>query len=335
MRAPNLVLPALASTTLALATLALGGCSDPAPLASDTWPGFDPDQQGQIHFDFASLTLHLQLDSRSTPGEVRMVLPDGSRAVRQLPDLIANNDQFPLGLFEPGVAEVELWLEGETGALERVADRRFTLENKRHHGLEFDQRTHGAEDVAALTLDLGPLDEDLELADGELTHPVVTLHSLDTVLEHRRTHGSDPEGSQLDAELTDAGRLQLHATDLAPGEYVVRVEPGGIECMLALEPGANRLAFDATPTLERLEMQFLLPETSTAPDSMIAHWVAPVDPERSPALVAPASAAYADGKLELLAPAGTIHVLMNIEGVGLRFEAVELAPGGTRGRLDI
>lgn len=322
------------STVLAtlLPALVLGGCSEPAPLADDRWPGFDPDAASPILFDMASLTLHLSSDRRDTPGRIELTLADGTQTQVELPSRIANDDVIPLGLYAPGEAQVRVVLGA--GDQVRSLERRVLLESRRHHGLAFDLRTP-TEEPSRLRVDLGPIAASMVLSEGQLIEPQVRLYELDEVLEARRTVGSDPDGRELEAELTPDGHVWLVADGLRRGEHVLRAEPGGIERLLWLAEGDNVVELGPNPTLAQLEIEVVDAASGEAPSELIAHWTAPVDGDREPTVVAPNALTVGDGRLRIAAPPGTVHLLVSGRGIGTRFKSFELPPEGLRGRLQL
>lgn len=311
---------AISAVLIGLCALA---CRDAAPLADDSWPGFEPRDDPGLFLEMSTLTLLIQSDRRDSTGHVELTLADGSQVVRELPPRIANLDQFPLGMLEPGEIELRLVLEEPRGP--RSLARRVRLLPARHHGLALDLRTP-TEEPASLRVDLGA---------AAASPPAVRLFELDQVLEQRRTVGADPEGRPLEARRDERGHWVLEARDLARGEHVLRLEPGGIERLVWLDQGPNRVELDPPGELASLEVELIDARTASAPAEAIVHWTRPVDAGREPTVVAPAVADYRDGLLRLDAAPGTLHLLISASGIGTRFETVELPPEGLRARLEL
>ena len=58
------------------AALLLAACA-PAPVADDTWPGFDAEARVPVFDDQATLSLHIASDSRVEPLTLRLEFEDG------------------------------------------------------------------------------------------------------------------------------------------------------------------------------------------------------------------------------------------------------------------
>jgi hypothetical protein len=308
-----------------LLSLSLAACARPAPPpAADRWPGFEPQAQGEVFLDQAALWLYLRSDRRDDPGTWTLHFADGTRFDRPLEPRGAQNDQLFVGFLEPGPIEVEIAL---TGAVPRSQRRAVTLLANRHQGLSFDLRT-GPRAPSSLALTLGP---DWFATEAKRS---AELFALDRLCEQRRTAGTDGPGLPLTLEPRAEGgdgRLwaEARADGLEAGEYVLRLQPGGHECALYLEPGANAIEVPAPRPTARLRVALLDQHTEAPPAEAIVHWVAPLDPHREPLLVAPERAEYVGGAVEFEAPVGTVHLLFNATGLGTHFAAVELEPGGS------